>query len=126
MQKTFATAALYSLGHDIAAHRELREAKRIYLSINYSERWLASAEGSFRQLPVLRYLLNVDYYMLAENLPSVGITNVVAERERRNATQVGYRGYPALVESLYYRIYLLGDYGFIVMQEPPHGRLLQW
>lgn len=126
MQKTFATAALYSLGHDIAAHRELREAKRIYLSINYSERWLASAEGSFRQLPVLRYLLNVDYYMLAENLPSMGITNVVAERERRNATHVGYRGYPALVESLYYRIYLLGDYGFIVMKEPPHGRLLQW
>jgi hypothetical protein len=126
MQKTFATAALYSLGHDIAAHRELREAKRIYLSINYSERWLASAEGSFRQLPVLRYLLNVDYYVLAENLPSVGITNVVAERERRNATHVGYLGYPALVESLYYRIYLLGDYGFIVMKEPPHGRLLQW
>jgi hypothetical protein len=126
MQKTFATAALYSLGHAIAAHRELREAKRIYLSINYSERWLASAEGSFRQLPVLRYLLNVDYYVLAENLPSVGITNVVAERERRNATHVGYLGYPALVESLYYRIYLLGDYGFIVMKEPPHGRLLQW
>jgi hypothetical protein len=126
MQKTFATAALYSLGHDIAAHRALREAKRIYLSINYSDRWLASAEGSFRQLPVLRYLLNVDYYMLAENLPSVGITNVVAERERRNATHVGYLQYPALVESLYYRIYLLGEYGFIVMQEPPHGRLLQW
>jgi hypothetical protein len=126
MQKTFATAALYSLGHAIAAHRELREAKRIYLSINYSQRWLASAEGSFRQLPVLRYLLNVDYYVLAENLPSVGITNVVAERERRNATHVGYLGYPALVESLYYRIYLLGDYGFIVMKEPPHGRLLQW
>lgn len=126
MQKTFATAALYNLGHDIAAHRELREAKRIYLSINYSERWLASAEGSFRQLPVLRYLLNIDYYLLAENLPSVGITNVVAERERRNATHVGYLGYPALVESLYYRIYLLGDYGFIVMKEPPHGRLLQW
>lgn len=126
MQKTFAAAALYSLGHDIAAHRELREAKRIYLSINYSERWLASAEGSFRQMPVLRYLLNVDYYMLAENLPSVGITNVVAERERRNATHVSYRGYPALVESLYYRIFLIGDYGFIVMKEPPHGRLLQW
>lgn len=126
MQKTFATAALYSLGHDIAALRELRDAKRIYLSINYSDRWLTSAEGSFRHLPVLRYLLNVDYYMLAENLPSVGITNVVAERERRNATHVGYLRYPALVESLYYRIYLLGDYGFIVMKEPPHGRLLQW
>ncbi|SMQ30972.1 Glucosyl transferase GtrII [Pseudomonas helmanticensis] len=126
LQKTFATAALYSLGHDIGGDRELREAKRIYLSINYSDRWLASAEGSFRQLPVLRYLLNVDYYMLAENLPSVGITNVVAERERRNATHVGYLGYPARVESLYYRIYLIGDYAFIVMKEPPHGRLLQW
>jgi hypothetical protein len=126
LQKTFATSALYSLGHDIAAHRELRQAKRIYLAINYSDRWLASAEGTYRQLPVLRYLLNVDYYMLAENLPSVGITNVIAVRERRNATHVGYLGYPPLVESLNYRIYLIGDYGFIVMKEPPHGRLLQW
>ena len=39
---------------------------------------------------------------------------------------VGYLGYPALVDSLYYRICLLGDYAFIVMKEPPHGRLLQW
>ncbi len=74
----------------------------------------------------MRYLLNIDYYMLAENLPSAGITNVVAERERRNATRVGHMGYPALVDSLYYRIYLLGDYAFIVIKEPPHGRLLQW
>lgn len=126
LQKTFANSALNSLSHDIAAHRELREAKRIYLSVSYSDRWLASAAGSFEQLPVLHYLLNVDYFILAENLPSAGITNVVAERERRNATHVGYQGFPALVDSLYYRIYLIGDYGFIVMKEPPHGRLLQW
>ncbi|WP_409316042.1 glucosyltransferase domain-containing protein [Pseudomonas sp. KCJK9016] len=126
MEKTLANSALHSLSHDIASHRELREAKRIYMSVTYSDRWLAGATGTFKQLPVLRYLLNIDYFMLAENLPSAGITNVVAERERRNATRVGYQGFPALVDSLYYRIYLIGDYGFIVMKEPPHGRLLQW
>jgi hypothetical protein len=126
MQKTFANHALYSLSNDIAAHRELREAKRIYLSVSYSEHWLIGAAGSFKRLPVLPYLLNVDYYQLAENLPSIGITNVVAERERRNATRVGYLGYPALVESQYYRIYLIGDYGFIVMNEPPRIRSLHW
>jgi hypothetical protein len=43
-------------------------------------------------MPVLKtYLLSNDFYMLAENLPRVGITNVVAERERRNATRVGYQ-----------------------------------
>ncbi|ABA76297.1 MULTISPECIES: glucosyltransferase domain-containing protein [Pseudomonas] len=126
MEKTFANSALFSLSQDISSHRELREAKRIYLSVTYSDRWLAGAEGTFKQLPVLRYLLNIDYFMLAENLPSAGITNVVAERERRNATRVGYQGFPALVDRLYYRIYLTGDYGFIVMKEPPHGRLLSW
>jgi len=126
LQKTFSTSALYSLSHDIAKHRELREAKRIYLSVSYSDRWLASAAGSFKRLPVLPYLLNVDYFVLAENLPAAGITNVVAERERRNATRVGYQGFPALVDSLYYRIYLIGDYGFIVMKEPPPHRLLSW
>ncbi|WP_236190394.1 glucosyltransferase domain-containing protein [Pseudomonas pharyngis] len=126
MEKTFANNALYSLSHDISSHRELREAKRIYISVTYSDRWLAGAQGTFKRLPVLRYLLNVDYFMLAENLPSAGITNVVAERERRNATHVGLMGYSPLVDSLYYRLYLIGDYGFIVMKEPPHGRLLQW
>lgn len=118
MEKALASSALYSLSHDISSHRELREAKRIYISVTYSDRWLAGAVGTFKQLPVLHYLLNIDYFMLAENLPSAGITNVVAERERRNATRVGYQGFPALVDSLYYRIYLIGDYGFIVMTDP--------
>ncbi|MNU07018.1 hypothetical protein D3C72_2524280 [compost metagenome] len=64
--------------------------------------------------------------MLAENLPKVGITNVVAERERRNATRVGYQNFSPVVESPYYRIYLLGDYGFIVMKEPAPIKSLRW
>ncbi|MCK1791430.1 glucosyltransferase domain-containing protein [Pseudomonas violetae] len=126
VQKAFATNALASLEHDINAHRPLREAKRIYLSVTYSDHWLTGAAGSFRQMPVLRYLLNIDFYMLAENLPSIGITNVVAEKERRNATRVGYQAYPALVDNQYYRIYLIGDYGFIVIKEPQPIKALRW
>ncbi|MNC05646.1 hypothetical protein D3C81_1892220 [compost metagenome] len=94
--------------------------------MSYSDYWLVAAAGSFKQLPVLHYLLNTDFYMLAENLPKAGITNVVAEQERRNATRVGYQGYPALVESRFYRIYLIGDYGFIVMKEPAPSKTLRW
>ncbi|HJR29021.1 MAG TPA: glucosyltransferase domain-containing protein, partial [Pseudomonas sp.] len=99
IQNTFASSALFSLGHDIASHRQLREAKRIYMSVSYSDHWLVGAAGSFKQMPVLHYLLNINFYMLAENLPKAGITNVVAERERRNATLVGYQGYPPLVDN---------------------------
>ncbi|WP_237886890.1 glucosyltransferase domain-containing protein [Pseudomonas sp. PGPR40] len=126
MQNTFASSALFSLGHDISSHRQLREAKLIYMAVSDSDHWLVAAAGSFRQMPVLRYLLNIDFFMLAENLPKAGITNVVAERERRNATLVGYQGYPPLVESRFYRIYLLGDYGFIVMKAPSPITSLQW
>ena len=126
VQKTFATSALFSLERDIASHQALREAKRIYLSVTYSDHWLVGAAGSFKRMPVLHYLLNIDFYMLAENLPKVGITNVVAEKERRNATRVGYLGYPPLVESQYYRIYLIGDYGFIVIKEPAPIKALRW
>ncbi|BCX66377.1 glucosyltransferase domain-containing protein [Pseudomonas izuensis] len=126
MQKTFATSALYSLERDISSHPALREAKRIYMSVTYSDHWLLGAAGSFKQMPVLHYLLNIDFYMLAENLPKVGISNVVAERERRNATRVGYQHFSPLVESPYYRIYLLGDYGFIVMKEPAPIKSLSW
>ncbi|MHC8290895.1 glucosyltransferase domain-containing protein [Pseudomonas sp. XS1P51] len=126
VQKTFAASALLSLEHDIASQRQLREAKRIYLSVTYSDHWLVGAAGSFKQMPVLHYLLNIDFFMLAENLPNAGITNVVAEKERRNATRVGYQGYPPLVDNPYYRIYLLGDYGFIVMKEPARIKALHW
>jgi hypothetical protein len=126
VQNTFASSALFSLGHDIASHRQLYEAKRIYMSVNYSDRWLVGAAGSFKQMPVLHYLLNINFFMLAENLPKAGITNVVVERERRNATLVGYQGYPPLVESKFYRLYVLGDYGFIVMKEPAPIASLRW
>jgi hypothetical protein len=126
VQKAFASSALLSLQHDIASNRQLLEAKRIYMSVTYSDHWLLGAVGSFKQMPVLPYLLNIDFYMLAENLPKVGITNVVAEKERRNATRVGYQHYPPLVESQYYRIYLIGDYGFIVMKEPAPVKRLRW
>jgi len=126
VQKAFAASALSSLEHDIASNRQLLEAKRIYMSVTYSDHWLRGAAGSFKQMPVLHYLLNIDFYMLAENLPKVGITNVVAEKERRNATRVGYQHYPPLVESQYYRIYLIGDYGFIVMKEPAPIKALHW
>ncbi|MCW8276947.1 glucosyltransferase domain-containing protein [Pseudomonas sp. PCH199] len=126
VQKALATSALYSLERDINSHQTLREAKRIYMSVTYSDHWLLGAAGSFKQMPVLHYLLNIDFFMLAENLPKVGITNVVAERERRNATRVGYQHYPPLVESPYYRIYLIGEYGFIVMKEPAPIKSLRW
>ena len=126
VQKTFATSALFSLERDISSHQALREAKRIYMSVTYSDHWLLGGAGSFKQMPVLHYLLNIDFYMLAENLPKVGITNVVAERERRNATRVGYQHFTPLVESPYYRIFLLGDYGFIVMKEPAPIKTLRW
>ncbi|MFW0755745.1 glucosyltransferase domain-containing protein [Pseudomonas sp. H11T01] len=122
VQKEFATSALFSLEHDIASHQQLREAKRIYMSVTYSDHWLSGAAGSFELMPVLAYILNVDFFMLSENLPRVGITNVVTEKERRNATRVGYRGYPPVVDSKFYNIYLVGDYGFIVMKEPPRVR----
>ena len=118
LEKTFANGALYSLSYDITSRRELYEAKRIYMSLTYSSHWLVSACGSFEQLPVLHYLLNIDYFILPESPLFMGITNVVIERERRNATRVGYQGYTPLLDNQYYRIYLLGDYGFIVMKEP--------
>jgi hypothetical protein len=126
VQKVFAANAVSSMAYDITSRRELREAKRIYLSVTYSDHWLVGAAGSFKQMPVLHYLLNIDFLVMAENLPKLGITNVVAERERRNATRVGYRGYPPLLENQYYRIYLLGDYGFIVMKEPGPIKVLHW
>ena len=53
VQKAFATQALGSLAQDISAHRELREAKRIYLSVTYCDHWLTGAAGAVGQMPGL-------------------------------------------------------------------------
>jgi hypothetical protein len=89
------------------------------MSLAYSDHWLSRATGSFEVMPVLAYILNVDFFMLSENLPRVGITNVVTENDRRNATRVGSQGYPPVVDSKFYNIYLVGDYGFIVVKQLP-------
>lgn len=126
LQKEFGLNAEFNMAYDIASHRGLREAKRIYMSISYSNSWLLSAKGSFERIPVLKYILNIDFYMLSENLLRAGITNVVIEDERRNATRVGYQGYAPVVDSKFYSMYLIGDYGFIVMKEVPSSGEDKW
>jgi len=126
VQKEFGLNAEFNLAYDIVSNPRLREAKRIYMAINYSNSWLLGARGTLERLPVLNYILNINFYMLSENLRRVGITNVVTERERRNATLVGYRGYTPVVDSKFYNIYLVGDYGFIVMKEVPSATSDKW
>ncbi len=72
MQNTFASSALFSLGHDIASNRQLREAKRIYMAVSDSDHWLVAASGSFKQMPVLRYLLNIDFFFMLAEKPAQG------------------------------------------------------
>jgi hypothetical protein len=126
LQKEFGLNAEFNMAYDIVSHPRLREAKRIYMAINYSNSWLLSARGSFEQMPVLKYILNIDFYMLPENLLRAGITNVVPEKERKNATLVGYRKYTPLVDSKFYSMYRVGDYGFIVMKEVPSSGEDKW
>ncbi|MGF6152138.1 glucosyltransferase domain-containing protein [Pseudomonas fluorescens] len=126
LQKEFGLTAEFNMAYDIASHPGLREAKRIYMSISYSNSWLLSAKGSFERIPVLKYILNIDFYMLSENLLRAGITNVVIEDERRNATLVRYQGYAPVVDSKFYSMYLIGDYGFIVMKEVPSSGEDKW
>ncbi|MGE8098784.1 glucosyltransferase domain-containing protein [Pseudomonas fluorescens] len=126
LQKEFGLNAEFNMAYDIASHQGLREAKRIYMSISYSNSWLLSAKGSFERIPVLKYILNIDFYMLSENLLREGITNVVIENERKNATLVGYQRYTPVVDSKFYSMYVIGDYGFIVMKEVPSSGEDKW
>lgn len=126
VQKALTSSLVASIGYDISSHRQLSEAKLIYLSASYFEQWLPVAAGSLDQLPVLRYIAGINHPMLAENMPSVGIANVLVERDRRNATAVGNQKYTALVDNKFYRIYLIGDYGFIVLREQAPIKTLRW
>ncbi|MET0847553.1 MAG: glucosyltransferase domain-containing protein [Pseudomonas sp.] len=126
MQKTFETSVLFALGYDITTNRQLRDAKRIYLTRTYSDYWLVAASGSFKQMPILRHLLSVNVLMLAENLTKVGVTNVVAERKTHHPILINDQGIQPLIESKFYSIYLVGDQGYIVVKAPAPILELHW
>ncbi|WP_166365451.1 glucosyltransferase domain-containing protein [Pseudomonas akapageensis] len=127
VQKELTNSVMQQLSYDIASRQELREAQKLYMvSIGVSGNWLPAASGSTRLMPALKYVLNINYFVLAEMLPRVGLVNVSGDKPPLTARSFAEGSFVPLVENKFYRLYALDGNGYIVMKHVDDAEVLRW
>jgi hypothetical protein len=130
-QKELESSTLYALAYDINAHSELRGVDHIYLVDSESPRlWLPAAFDTAQEVPALRYVggwgdVDLNYLVLVEHFPRVGITNVKGMSAEVFKSITGQQ---RLVNNRFYDIYLSGRNGYIRLKPimGPEGHQDRW
>lgn len=126
MQKELQQAVTFSLAHDINARSALASAPRLYvLDIGSSEQWLPAASGSMQAMPALRYVLNIDFLLLPEMMPRVGVSNF-GSRVPLDRQAVLARSPTPLVDSKFYSIHMVDGSGYVMMKTPLDPENFRW
>jgi len=126
VQKTLHQAVTFSLAHDISAQPSLANARRYYvLGIDSSGQWLPAASGSFEAMPALRYVLNINYLLLPEMMPRVGLSNF-GSHPPLDRQQVLARSPRPRVQGKFYDIHSLGDTAYVLMKRPRDPEVYRW
>ncbi|NBA95047.1 glucosyltransferase domain-containing protein [Pseudomonas sp. R5(2019)] len=127
VQKELTNTVLQQLSHDLGSHRELREAHTLYmLNIGTTAAWLPAARGSNTLMPALKYVLNINFFVLPEMLPRAGWTNVIQSNPPYSAAQLAQNGFLPLVQGRFYDLYALQGDGYIVMKPVTDAESYQW
>lgn len=118
-QKVLSNSILQNIAYDVMSNKGLKDVERYHMVINDSRGWLAGADGAYKMIPALKYVLNVDYLVLAEMLPrSTGTTNI-SNFGKKTAGRFLYDIYTRetpLVDNKFYSIYIDGPDAYIVMK----------
>ncbi|MCY1434996.1 hypothetical protein D9M71_510750 [compost metagenome] len=108
----------FSLAQEIASRPQLYEAKRFYVhGIGSSGRWLPAASGSYEVMPALRYVLNIDFLLLVEMMPRVGMVNFGARPPLDRPTVLARSPTP-VVDAKFFSIHRVDDNGYVLMKTP--------
>jgi len=126
VQKELQQAVTFSLAHDITARAELANAPRHYvLDISSSGHWLPAASGSLGAMPALKYVLNINFLLLPEMMPRLGLSNfgsaVPLDRQ-----QVLARSPKPLVDNKFYAIHLVDGNSYVLMKRPSDPEAYRW
>lgn len=116
LHKDYSNSVLQHVAYDVASHTGLRGVERYYAVQADTRGWLPGAEGTFSLMPVMKYVVNIDFIWLPETFPrAAGITNVsAASAEQAEAVRHKVQtGIPPTVDSLFYSIYVDGTQAYI-------------
>ncbi|MNO90059.1 hypothetical protein D3C76_815590 [compost metagenome] len=127
VQKELTQSVMQQLSYDIASRQELRDVQKIYMvSMGVTGNWLPAASGSTALLPALKYVLNINYFVLAEMLPRAGLINVVHDNPPLTARRFADGHFQPLVRNKFYRLYVVENNGYIVMQHVADSEVYRW
>ncbi len=122
MQKELQQAVAFSLAKDMTSQPGLAGLACYHLMSAPNGQWLPAARGSYAAMPALRYVLNIDFLVLPEMLPRLGVDafNCAPGLDR---AQVLQRSPEPQVDTLFYAIHRVGDVGYVLMKAPrdPEG-----
>lgn len=118
LQKELQKAFVYTLANTVETHPALRSSERIYLyGLNSRGYWLPAASGTFKAMPVLRRINNIDHWMLSEMLPRVGLLEVTHvpkivlwKWQERNPSPI--------IETRLFSVYRVGKAALVVLKAP--------
>ncbi|MFJ4143740.1 glucosyltransferase domain-containing protein [Pseudomonas sp. NPDC089734] len=121
LQKELSTQVLYSLTYDLETQPRLKQISRFHFNGSPFENWLPAAEGTFRWMPVIKYILNANYLVMPQMLPRAGVTQIGLFTTKAPDLDKGF-GAP-LVDRRFYSIHVRDEEAYIVMKkiaEPEH------
>lgn len=126
VQKELQQAVAISLAHDITSRPALASAPRLYLlDIGSSEHWLPASVGSLKAMPALRYVLNINFLLLPEMMPRVGLSNF-ASHVPLDRQQVVARSPTPVVDNKFYAIHLVDGSAYVLMNTPRDPEAYRW
>lgn len=117
VQKELLTSVAQNISYEVMSNKNLKGVERYYMIINYRNSWLVGADGSYRLIPALRYVLNVGFLFFPELITrNTGVTNVIyADGNGYEYIKELVVKEKALVNNKFYSIYVDGVEAYIVM-----------
>ncbi|MNI89052.1 hypothetical protein D3C73_1464050 [compost metagenome] len=115
-----------SLANAIETRPQLYETKRFYVfDIDSSRSWLPAASASYEQMPALRYVMNIDFLLLPEMMPRLGLNNFTANPPL-NREQVLAHSPAAVVATKFFTIHHVDGDGYVLMKTPAESEAYRW
>ncbi len=117
-KKEFEQLITFSIAQAISSTPTLYEARRFHIvPSSSSAHWLPAAEGAFRSMPALDYVLNNHALVLAEMMPRVGMP-AFGGRSPMERREVLSRSPTPIVDAKFFAIHRCGDIVYVLMKQP--------
>ncbi len=125
MQKELQQAVAFGLAKDMTSQPSLAGLSCYRMMNGSSHQWLPAAKGSYAAMPALRYVLNIDFLLLPEMLPRLGV-NTFNCSQGLDRVQVLLRSPEPQVDTVFYAIHRVDDVGYVLMKSPRDPEGLRW